>query len=79
MSLGRLTPSKPPGEGLQVTNLMFIEKCTDVFKGTFFLYKKRVEGRGLRGRIFSWRNLSWEERISMKEAQDFLILFKKKQ
>ena len=33
--------------------------------------------RGLHGKIFPWKNLSWEEKISVG-AQDFLILFKTK-
>ena len=47
-----------PGEGLQVTKfdqclhiVMVIGKCTDVFRGIFSWI-----GRGLRGRIFPWRN-----------------------
>ena len=47
------------------------------FQGDFFGLGGGVEGRGLRGRIFPWRNLSWGKRISMKGAQDFLALFKK--
>ena len=57
---------------------MVIGKCTDIFRGIFFLDRKGIEGRGLRGRIFLWRNLSWEETISIKGVQDFLILFKTK-
>jgi len=67
-----------PGEGLKVTNfdqrlhtVMVIWNCIDLFRGIFWL---GVEGRGLRGRIFPWRNLSWEKRNSMKGAQDFLVL-----
>ena len=63
----------------QVTNfdhclhiVMVIGKCTDVFRGTFFLGR----GGGLRGedyvgRIFPWRNLSWGKRISMKGCAGF--------
>ena len=40
--------------------------------------REGVEGNGLHGRIFPWRNFPWEERISMKGAQDFLIFFKTK-
>ena len=42
------------------------------FQGIFF---GGVEGRGLRGRIFPWReDMSWGNRNSMKRAQDFLKL-----
>ena len=56
---------------------MVTGKCTDVFRGIFFGLGGRVEGGGLRGRIFPWRNFSWGKRISMKGAQDFLALFEK--
>ena len=47
------------------------------FQGEFFGLGGGVEGGwGLRGRIFPWRG-SLGKRISMKEAQDFLALFKK--
>jgi len=51
---------------------MVIWKCTDFFMGFFGF----VEGRGLRRKIFPWRNLSGEKRNSMKGAQDFLALLK---
>ena len=57
---------------------MVIGKCTDVFRRFFFLDREGIEERGSRGRIFPWRNLLWGERISIKGAQDFLILFKTK-
>ena len=47
------------------------------FQGDIFWVGGGLRG-GLRGRIFPWRNLSWEKRNSMKGAQDFLALFKKK-
>ena len=34
--------------------------------------------RGLRGKIFPWRNMSWEKINSVKEAKDLLVLFKKR-
>ena len=75
MSLGLTYPPQSLGEGLQVTNfdqclhtVMVIGKCTDVFRGIIFLVREGVDGRDLRGRIFQWRNLSREERISMKGA-----------
>ena len=50
------------------------------FQGDFFGLGGRVEvGGGVRGRIFPWKNFSWGKRLSMKGAQDFLALFKKKQ
>ena len=71
--------------GLQVTNfdlclhiVMAIGNCTDVFRGIFWFGEGGEVDGGLRGRIFPWRNLSWRKRISMKGAQDFLALFKKK-
>ena len=57
---------------------MVIGTVHTVFRGIYFFDIEGVERKGLRGRIFPWRNLSWEERISMKGAQDFLILFKTK-
>ena len=44
------------------------------FQGIFFGFGGGVEGRGLCGRIFPWRNMSWGNRNSMKRAQDFLKL-----
>ena len=55
--------------------MMVIGKCTVVFRG--FALGFGVEGRGLCGRIFPWRNMSWENRNSMKRAQGFLKLLKK--
>ena len=47
------------------------------FQGDVFGLGGRVEvGGGLRGRNFPWKNLG--KRLSMKGAQDFLALFKKK-
>ena len=46
--------------------------------GFFFFVGEGVERRGLSGRIFPWRNLPLKKRISMKEAHDFLALFKTK-
>ena len=57
---------------------MVMGKCTDVFRRILFVWGEGVEEGGLRGKIFPWRNLSWGKRISMKRAQDFLALFKKK-
>ena len=53
---------------------MVIGKCTDVFQGDIFGLGGGVEGRGLFGRIFPWRNMSWGTKNSMKRAQDFLAL-----
>ena len=84
MSLRMTYPSQSLGEGLQVTNfdqclhtVMVLGKCTDVFRG-IFMFGCRVQGRGLYGRIFPWRNILWEKRNSMKRAQDFLALLLKK-
>ena len=86
MSLGLTYSPTVPRGGLQVTNfdqrlhtVMIIWKCTDLFRMIFGWGGGGGEGRGLRGRIFPWRNLSWEKRNSMKGAQDFLALFLKKQ
>ena len=75
---GRLTPPHSPGEGLQVTNfdlclhiVMVPGKCTDVFREIFWGLGERVEGR------YFHRGTSQGNRISMKEAQDFLALFEK--
>jgi len=56
---------------------MVIGKCTDVFRGIFWL-GGGVEKRRICCGNFSSRNLSWGKKISMKGAQDFLALFKKK-
>jgi len=56
---------------------MVTGKCADVFREIFFGLGGRVEGEGLLGRIFPWRNFSWGKRISMKGTQDFLALFEK--
>ena len=42
-----------------------------------FSDERGVGGKGLRERILLWRNLSWEERISMFGALDFPALLKK--
>ena len=39
------------------------------FQGDFFGFGGRVEGRGLYGRIFPFRNMSWGKKSSMKRAQ----------
>ena len=78
---GRHTPLQSPWEGLQVTNFdqclhveMVIGKCTDVFRGIFWL-GVGVEKSGLFGGNCSWSNLSGGKKISMKRAQDFQVLF----
>ena len=43
-----------------------------------FLGSGGIEGKGLRGRMFLWNNLSWGKIISMKGVQDLLVLFKTK-
>ena len=78
-------PPKPLGEGLQVTNfdqclhtVMVIGKCTDVFRG-FFWFGCGVHWRGLYGRIFPWRNISFgEEKFNEKGAEFSSITIKKK-
>ena len=55
---------------------MVIQKCTDVFRGIFWL-GRGVEKRGICWGNFPLRNLSWGKKISMKGGQDFLALFKK--
>ena len=57
---------------------MVTGKCTDVFRGNFLVQEEELRGGGLRRRMFPWRNFSWGKRISMKGAQDFLVLFEKK-
>ena len=59
MSLGRLTSPKSPWEGLQVTNfdqclrlLIVIGKCTDTFKGIFWLGEGGYAGGSFHGGIF---------------------------
>ena len=52
---------------------MIIGKCTDVFRGVFIWLGAGVEKRGI-----CWVNFSWGKKISMKGAQDFLALLKKK-
>ena len=50
------------------------------FQGDFFGWGGgELKGRGLHGRIFQYRNVLLGKRLSMKGAQDFLALFKKKQ
>ena len=44
------------------------------FHGDFFGLGGGVDGRGLCGRIFPSRNMSWGKKNSMKRAQDFLAL-----
>ena len=56
---------------------MVIGKCRDVFRGIFWLGGV-VEKRGICWGNFPWSNLSWGKKISMKGAQDFLVLLKKK-
>ena len=49
------------------------------FQGNFGVEEGELRGGGgLRGKIFPRRNFSWEKKISMKGAQDFLALFEKK-
>ena len=48
---------------------MVIGKCRDVFRGIFLVWGG-VEGRGLCGRIFPWRNMSWGKRNSMKRGAE---------
>ena len=50
---------------------MVIGKCTDVFRGIFSVW-----GEGVTWDDLSNENLSWGERISMKEVQDFLYSLK---
>ena len=57
---------------------MVIYKRTVVFRGIFW-FGGVVEKRGICWGNFPWRNLSWGKKISMKGAQDFLALLKKKQ
>ena len=58
---------------------MVIGKCTDVFRGIFWLGGGGVvEKRGIFWGNFPWSNLSWGKKISMKGAQDILALLKKK-
>ena len=45
-----------------------------VSEGRFFGLGGGVDGRGLCGRIFPLRNMSWGKINSMKRAQDFLAL-----
>ena len=81
MSLGMTYTPTVPGGGLQITNfdqslhiIMVIGKCTVVFRGFSFGFGGGVEGRGLCGRIFPWRNMSRGKKNSMKRVQDFLKL-----
>ena len=85
MSLEMTYPPPPQslGEGLQVTKfdqclhiIMVIGKCTVVFRG-FFWFWGLVEGKGLCGRIFPWRNMSWGNRNSIKGAEFSKITIKK--
>jgi len=56
---------------------MVIGKCTDVLRGIFWL-RGGVDKREICwGNCPSW-NLSWGKKISRKEAQYLLALFKKK-
>ena len=84
MSLGMTYSPTVSVGGLQVTIfdqclhiVMVIGKCTDVFRGIFWLWEG-VEKREICWGNFPSRNLSWGMRISMKGSQDFLALFKKK-
>ena len=62
---------------------MVTGKCTDVFRGTFLLFGREswdVWGGGVYvGGYFHGKNSHGGMRLSMKGAQDFLALFKKKQ
>ena len=82
---GRHTPPESPWEGLHVTNfdqclhvVMAIGKCTDVFRGIFWLEGGGgVEKSWLFGENCSRSNLSGGKNISVKRAQDFQVLFLK--
>ena len=58
---------------------MVTGKCTDVFKGIFFGLGGRVEVGGVMWEDLSTGKLLMGEGLSMKWAQDFSALFKKKQ
>ena len=55
---------------------MVIGKCTGVFRRIFCL-EAGIEKRGICLGNFPSRNLSWGKKISMKGAQDLLVLLKK--
>ena len=56
---------------------MVIGKCTDVFMGIFW-FGGGVDGRGLCGRIFPLRNMSWgKEKFNEKGAGFSSITIKK--
>ena len=81
MSLGMTYSPKVPGGGAATYKLRPVFTYNNGywevysrFQGIFFGFGGGVEGRGLRGRIFPWRNVSWGNRNSMKRAQDFLKL-----
>ena len=70
-----LLPHSPKGIDQCLHTVMVIGKCTDAFWG-IFLVGGRIEERGLRGRIFPWKNFSWGKKDSMKRVQDFLAFLK---
>ena len=80
------SPPQSPWEGLQAINfdqclhtVKLIEKCTDVFRGIFWLGGGGVvEKRGICWGNFPWSNFPFRKKIAMKGVQDFLVLFKKK-
>ena len=57
---------------------MVTGKCTDVFRGIFLVWDEELMWWGLRTTIFPRKNFSWGKRLSIKGAQDFLALLKKK-
>ena len=75
-----LLPHSSRGRGcnLQTLTSVYIQQwllgSVQTFSGGFFWFGGGVEGRGLYGRIFPWRNMSWGKRNSMKRARDFLAL-----
>ena len=83
MSLGMTFSPTVPGGGAASYKLrpvftynyceeMVIGKFYSRFSGDFFCgFGGGVEGRGLCGRIFPWRNMSWGNRNSMKMRRIF--------
>ena len=54
---------------------MIVGKYTDIFRGIFS--GGGVRGRGLRGKLFSWRNFHGGTEFSIKRVPDFQALFQK--
>ena len=80
MSLGMTYSPSVPGGGAESYKLRPVFTYNNGywevysrFQG-FFGFGGGVEGRGLCGWIFPWRNMSWGNRNSMKRVQDFLKL-----